>query len=1417
MNYAISQETWLAAIDLYLIGYTVYLLALSTHPQKRKPHLITHGLIAVLLGLSASSVSPESSSTYQGIYQIALVALAGALFYSDSHFACLLFHAAGIQRSIQLVVVNCRSSTNSSRQVGQSVASSLLHTLLLFFELTNSERQSAWTLMQDVVLIKPYRLVKLSHIKKRLGKSDLWRVYDRYLTPSYTREFTFDPTQRLFVVRAIAQMALRPYIPIFLVESLVNMSYYIEGYILGRLLDVFDAPEQNSPMTGLVLVALLGAARIMQKQEQRINTWKRFEIQRIALAIELAIFRTPLTKSALKSSHVYRYGKFHGDKLVRAVVDMYAHASSLFSACASIYMVHRTIGSQAFTPAIITATALVSIRLLRLAVDWTSRWFVLQPYDHIEEICASISSIKFYAWEKKYLDWAQTYRDDNDEHMYSIGLRIARRAIRSLLSIAHATIRELATLVTIKQYLTATGVPMRNPEMLSLRSHIHTICRHVQLLSGILIDLQSLRDSNRVLEVSLRAQRKNTIKWTDILTPDSPAVHLSSCSFTWGNDALVLEDITLSIAQGEFVAVTGPIGDGKSSLLQAMCSEMELISGEGHVSGKIGYVGQKPWIMSGTLRDNILFGEEYSEGRYNQVVSSCALDADISSMAEGDMTLIGDRGTNISGGQRARLALARAMYAEADIYLLDDPLSAVDALVSRVLVDRVLLGDGLLSGKTRILVTNNDSVLPFASKVVHIKGGRAAVTVQTPQKYTPLPRESPRQEHEKPSALPTKQANQAAEDTQEKLGNADDTTAISDNGFAYLFSICGYGVVFLTVAFSLFRTVAWNFTQTYLRNALRACRESPTIDATMKYLVLDYAASVSRQVAVVVDTLYMQYTTLYYCSPLINTKFFEGLMQSPLSFFDETHQSQIATAFYLSASDLRELIPIFLKGEITGIIYLLLGLYHAWTMSPYILLVLPPLMYMATKFDAWFAYPMLILQKESTFAETRYNKARTAAIDGAQEIRLFGKEQHFMKALYDKVDEKTQYNHVYMGISALGRSVNSALVQVTAQLAMCVLLVQQRAGLYSWGASITSAEVNDINNLCGMMLPQATVIARIRDRLANYVVMINNYRRIADTPPEGPFVIPGQRPPENWPDKGKIEFVDYSMRYRNDLPRALDGILLSISPGEKIGVVGRTDAGKSSLTKALFRIVEADSGKIVIDGIDIATLGLHDLRSCIGIIPQESALFFGSVRDNIDPLKEHTIEEIWAAIIKAQLVDLINRKEVTELSTVHKESQEIEGGYEFDREKEKRKKRAMGNNWCWRRIQLDRDSAVLRGGLDKWIEFEGRNFSIGQRQLVSLCRALLRTRKVLILDEATANVDSSTDRVMHDVIRREFKDSTVITIAHRLNTVMDSDRILVMDQGRVAELDTPANLLSRGGMFSRLASQMGSDTPACQN
>ncbi|KAJ2811322.1 ATP-binding cassette glutathione S-conjugate transporter ycf1 [Coemansia furcata] len=288
-----------------------------------------------------------------------------------------------------------------------------------------------------------------------------------------------------------------------------------------------------------------------------------------------------------------------------------------------------------------------------------------------------------------------------------------------------------------------------------------------------------------------------------------------------------------------------------------------------------------------------------------------------------------------------------------------------------------------------------------------------------------------------------------------------------------------------------------------------------------------------------------------------------------------------------------------------------------------------------------------------------------------------------------------------------------------------------------------------------------------------------------DTPREQPRIVADCRPQPSWPETGDIEFRQYKLRYRPDLDPALNDLSFVVRSKEKIGIVGRTGAGKSSLTYALMRLVEADSGCIIIDGIDISTIGLHDLRSRISIIPQDPSLFEGTIRDNLDPAHQYTDDEVWAAINACQIADLLDAP--AKLCNVG-----IKNAGKSDKASKPRKP-----HW------------TEGAGLDKWVESKGSNFSVGQQQLVSLCRALLWRRKILVLDEATANVDTKTDQIMQSVIRQEFKDCTVLTIAHRLNTILDSDRVLVMDQGRVAEFGTPGNLLARdGGHFKRLVESM---------
>ncbi|KAJ2357602.1 hypothetical protein GGF43_001362 [Coemansia sp. RSA 2618] len=273
------------------------------------------------------------------------------------------------------------------------------------------------------------------------------------------------------------------------------------------------------------------------------------------------------------------------------------------------------------------------------------------------------------------------------------------------------------------------------------------------------------------------------------------------------------------------------------------------------------------------------------------------------------------------------------------------------------------------------------------------------------------------------------------------------------------------------------------------------------------------------------------------------------------------------------------------------------------------------------------------------------------------------------------------------------------------------------------------------------------------------------------------MVIESSRPPKQWPSQGRIVFEDYSMRYRPNSNLVLCNLSFSVGCQEKVGVVGRTGAGKSSLTQAIMRMVESASGRVIIDGIDVSTIGVHDLRSRISIIPQDPTLFYGTIRDNLDPKNEYTDKEVWAAIRKTRIEYLLEKP-----MEKYKEDPDDDDD----------------DNGIW-----------LEGvGLEKWVMYSGRNFSVGERQLLSLCRALLWQRKIVILDEATANIDGNTDQLIQTILRKEFKDCTMLTIAHRLDTVMDYDRILVMDQGRVAEFDTPQNLLARDSHFSQLVASM---------
>ncbi|KAJ2865445.1 ABC transporter C member 13 [Coemansia aciculifera] len=557
--------------------------------------------------------------------------------------------------------------------------------------------------------------------------------------------------------------------------------------------------------------------------------------------------------------------------------------------------------------------------------------------------------------------------------------------------------------------------------------------------------------------------------------------------------AIYAYSTTSVIANVELVAIVGKTGAGKSSLLLAMCSEVEMTQGTGKLVGRIAYLEQQPWIMNDTLRANILFGREYDEEYYWKVLSACALTDDLEVWPNSDMTVIGENGMNISGGQRARLALARTVYSRADIYFLDDPLSALDAIVKRHILDNIILSTGLLGDKLRFVTTNADNILPLCNQIATVDDGCVSVKVQTPQVH-----------------------------------------------------------------------IAFEF------------------------------------------------------KPVTMTK----------------------------------------KKDVD---------------------------------------------------DTGKDLQTTVSSD----------DKHIINA---------------------------------------------------------SAEINEFRNL-------------------------------AERDPEAPYVIDSCRPSAQWPHNGKIEFRDFSMKYSSDLGYALKNVNLTINPGEKIGIVGRTGAGKSSLAKVLFRLVhENTSGSILIDGQDISEFGVGDYRPQLGMIPQESTMLNGSIRRNLDPLNQFDVEGMWASLVKCNMSELVSSKVMP--SNGHHKNPKYE-------EYQARKKQWQNAGWL-KRVMLfilnDMPTMIdpvdipipIAQGLDKSVQKCFGSFSSGQQQLFGLCRVIMRKRKIVVLDEATANVDLKTDKSVQELIRKEFSDCTVLTIAHRLETIMNSDRIIVMDKGTIAEIGTPQELLAKDGMFAQL-------------
>lgn len=859
-----------------------------------------------------------------------------------------------------------------------------------------------------------------------------------------------------------------------------------------------------------------------------------------------------------------------------------------------------------------------------------------------------------------------------------------------------------------------------------------------------------------------------------------------------------LTNINLTIKKGEFVVITGVIGSGKSSLLSALAGFMKLSNpgiGSLNISDDL-LLCSDPWIQNATVRENILFGKSYNPVKYKKVVHACCLDDDIAMLSAKDHTEIGERGVTLSGGQKARINLARATYADKNILLFDDVLSAVDARVGKHITDNLFYG--LLKDKTKVLATHQLSLVENADKIVFLNGdGSIDVGTLSELSYrnrnfrtlTDFYKDSNKPTNDAPFGqinysneqiynttnpynedlyLSREETNapEPGDLTGRTLEDEDRATnAISWEIYKRYINL-GSGIFgYLAVPVFLIIITLATFCQLFTNTWLSWWTEKKFKQLSDHYYVGWYVGFAFLTVFFTA----IEFAVLTYMNnrsaELLNVKAVAKVLHAPMSFMDTNPMGRILNRFTKDTdsldNEIGEQLRLFLfpLALIIGIVILCI-IYLPW-----FAIAVPFLGLMFVFISNFYSGSSREIKRLEALQRSVVYNNFNETLTGMTTIQAYKCEDNFVK----KNDHfLNKMNEAYYLAIANQRwlSVHLDIVASLFALIICVLCITQQ---FNISASSTGLLLNYVIQIVGLLSLTIRSMTQVENEM-NSVERLHSYA--FHLPQEAQYEIPEQKPPQEWPAAGFIQVKDLSIRYRPNLPLVLKNLNFNIYPGEKVGICGRTGAGKSSIMTALYRLNELETGSIRIDGLDISQMGLYDLRSRLSIIPQDPVLFQGSIRRNLDPFDQYDDDTLWDSLRRADLIDELQLFKMK--------------GIKLDPE----------NN-----VGLD---DLPKFHLDQLVEDDGNNFSLGEKQLLALARALVRNSKILVLDEATSSVDYGTDAKIQETIVNEFTQCTILTIAHRLKTILNYDRILVMDNGSIVEKGTPLELFDKNGVFTNM-------------